>query len=51
MLHESNPKSRPDSAMTHSEAGGLSTVTVLPASREAKKNAFQSVVIERTAIA
>jgi hypothetical protein len=36
-------------ADTHSAAGGLSTVTVLPASVEPKKNAVQFSVIARTA--
>ena len=29
MLHDEKPKIRPDSAITHSEAGGLSTVMEL----------------------
>ena len=41
MLHELRPKTRTDSAITHSEAGGLSTVMKLAASDEPKKNAFQ----------
>jgi hypothetical protein len=51
MLHEENPKIRPDSAITQSDAGGLSTVMTLPASKEAKKNAFQLRVIDWTAAA
>ena len=39
--HELNPNSRTDSAISHSEAGVLSTVMELPASEEPKKNAFQ----------
>ena len=41
MLQELRPKIRTDSAISHSEAGGLSTVIALPASREPKKKAFQ----------
>ena len=41
MLHELSPKTRTESAISHSEAGGLSTVIALPASSEPKKNAFQ----------
>ena len=40
-LHELRPKTRTDSAISHSEAGGLSTVMALPASSEPKKKAFQ----------
>ena len=39
--HELSPKSRTDSPMTHSEAGGLSTVMRLAASEEPKRKAFQ----------
>ncbi len=39
--HELSPKIRTDSAISHSEAGVLSTVIELPASDEPKKNAFQ----------
>jgi hypothetical protein len=49
MLHEESPNTRADSAITHSDAGGLSTVTVLPASVEPKKKAVQFCVIARTA--
>ncbi len=41
MLHELTPKIRAESSMTHSAAGGLSTVMKLAASEEPKKNAFQ----------
>ena len=41
MLNELSPNTRTDSAITHREAGGLSTVIELPASEEPKKNAFQ----------
>ena len=33
--HDDSPNSRTDSDMTHSEAGGLSTVIELPASEDA----------------
>jgi hypothetical protein len=51
MLHELNPNSRADSAMTHSDAGDLSTVTAFEASNEPKKNAFQLLVAACTAAA
>jgi hypothetical protein len=41
MLHELSPKIRTDRAITHSDAGGLSTVIELAASDEPKKSAFQ----------
>ena len=41
MLHALRPKIRADSAITHSEAGVLSTVIEFAASDEPKKNAFQ----------
>ncbi len=41
MAKELRPSSRTDSAMTHSEAGGLSTVIELAASELPKKKAFQ----------
>ena len=41
MLHELRPKIRAESSITHSEAGGLSTVMKLAASDDPKKNAFQ----------
>lgn len=40
MLHELSPKTRTDNAITHSDAGGLSTVIPLPASNEPKNHAF-----------
>ena len=49
MLHEESPKIRADSSMTHSEAGGLSTVMKLDESEEPKKNAFQLLVPACTA--
>ena len=49
MLHELTPNSRADSPMTHSEAGGLSTVMKFAASDEPKKNAFQLFVPAWTA--
>ena len=42
MLHELSPKTRTDSAITHSEAGGLSTVMRFAASEEPNRNAVQS---------
>ncbi len=42
---------RAESAPTHRNAGGLSTVMKPPGSRAPKKNAFHDVVIERTAAA
>src|ERR1700761_8398031 len=48
---ELNPKIRPDSSITHSDAGGLSTVIELPASSDPKKNAFQLLVPACTAAA
>ena len=41
MLQLLKPKIRPDSAITQSEAGGLSVVMKLEESSEPKKNAFQ----------
>src|SRR3982751_385101 len=43
IAHELRPRIRTDSAIGHSEAGGLSTVMALPASSEPKKNAFQDL--------
>ena len=40
-LQELTPKTRADSPMTHSAAGGLSTVMKLEASEDPKKKAFQ----------
>ena len=51
MLHEEKPKIRAEAAITHSEAGGLSTVITLPASSEPKKKASQLWVIACTAAA
>ena len=41
MLQELSPKIRTERAISHSDAGGLSTVIALPASSEPKRNAFQ----------
>ena len=41
MLQELTPKIRAETSITHSEAGGLSTVMKLDESNEPKKNAFQ----------
>ena len=49
MLHELTPKTRAESSMTHSAAGGLSTVMKLAASDEPKKKAFQLLVPACTA--
>ena len=51
MLALENPKIRPDSAITHSDAGGLSTVMKFDESSEPKKNAFQLLVPACTAAA
>ena len=51
MLELEKPKMRPDSAITHSEAGGLSTVMKFDESSEPKKNAFQLFVPACTAAA
>ncbi|CAM3126305.1 hypothetical protein RHDE110596_17940 [Prescottella defluvii] len=40
MLHAFSPNARTDNAISHSDAGGLSTVIELAASDEPKKNAF-----------
>ncbi len=40
MLHDDSPKIRTDSAIGHSESGGLSTVIDPAASLAPKKNAF-----------
>ncbi len=45
------PKILPDNAITHSEAGGLSTVIALPESSEPNSHAFQSWVPACTAAA
>ena len=49
MLQLLTPKMRADSSITHSEAGGLSTVMKLAESLEPKKNAFQLFVPACTA--
>ena len=41
MLKELRPRARTDSAITHSDAGGLSTVIEFAASEDPKKKAFQ----------
>jgi len=41
MLHELTPNTRAESSISHSDAGGLSTVMKLALSKEPKKNAFQ----------
>ena len=51
MLALENPKIRADSAITHSDAGGLSTVMKFDESSEPKKNAFQLFVPAWTAAA
>ena len=48
---ELNPKIRPDSAMTHSDAGGLSTVMRPGASRAPNSHAFGDWVPAWTAAA
>ena len=49
MLHEFTPKIRAEISMTHSDAGGLSTVMKFDASEDPKKNAFQLCVPAWTA--
>ncbi len=49
IAHEFRPKTRTDSSIGHSEAGGLSTVMALPASSEPKKNAFHDLLPAWTA--
>ena len=49
MLHELTPKIRAEISITHSDAGGLSTVIEFAASEEPKKNAFQLFVPASTA--
>ncbi len=41
MLQEFTPKIRAEISITHSDAGGLSTVMAFEASKEPKKKAFQ----------
>ncbi len=43
MLAELSPNNRTDRAISHSEAGGLSTVIEFPGSREPNRNAVQSI--------
>ncbi len=50
-LHELKPKTRPDSSITHSDAGVLSTVMKLLESSEPNRNAFQLLVPAWTAAA
>ena len=49
MLQELTPKIRAERSITHSEAGGLSTVMKFDESKEPKKNAFQLWVAACTA--
>ena len=51
MLQLENPNIRPQRAITHSDAGGLSTVMKDEESSEPKKNAFQLCVPACTAAA
>ena len=51
MLKLLKPKMRPESAITQSDAGGLSTVMKLEESSEPKKKAFQLSVPACTAAA
>jgi hypothetical protein len=44
MLALENPKIRPEMAITHSDAGGLSTVMKLEESSDPNRNAFQLFV-------
>ena len=46
---ELKPKTRTESAWTHSASGGLSTVIAPAESNEPYRNACQSVLIARTA--
>ena len=41
MANEEKPKIRVDSTITHSDAGGLSTVIELPESNDPNSHAFQ----------
>ena len=41
MLHDDSPNSRTESPMSHSAAGGLSTVMKFAASNDPKKKALQ----------
>jgi hypothetical protein len=49
MLHGESPNTRADSAIGQSEAGGVSTVTMLPALVDPKKKAVQSCTMAWTA--
>ena len=49
MLQELSPNIRAERSMTHSEAGGLSTVMKLEESDEPKKKAFQLLLPAWTA--
>ena len=49
MAKEPSPRTRTDSAITHTEAGGLSTVMALPASRLPKSSAFHETLPACTA--
>ena len=51
MLQLLKPNIRPESSMTHSEPGGLSTVMKFDESIEPKRNAFQLLVPASTAAA
>ncbi len=51
MLQPLKPKIRPDSPITHNEAGGLSTVMKFDESNEPKNHAFQLCVPAWTAAA
>ena len=51
MLQAFTPKTRAESSITQSEAGGLSTVMKLDESNEPKRNAFQLFVPASTAAA
>ena len=50
-LHEENPKSLAEAVITHSAAGGLSTVIALPESSEPKSHAVSDCVPAWTAAA
>ena len=49
--NEPNPRTRAKSTITHSDAGGLSTVIELPASSEPNSHAFSDTVPDFTAAA
>ena len=51
MLQLEKPKRRPERAMSHNAAGGLSTVMNEPGSSDPKKKAFQLTVALLTAAA